>query len=128
MKILMICALLISPITPTAHAEMISTESFISQHVQTTPRDRLLFLLKKEEVKNKLEEMGVSPSEATVRLASMSDSEVEKLSMKIDQAPAGADAAGAILGTALTVFIVLLFTDILCVTKVFKFTRCAGSH
>ena len=125
MKLILICSFLISPNIDQARAEMVSTEAFHSQHVQTTPRDRLKVLLQKDIVIKKLQEWGVSPAEARERLASLSDAEVEKYSSKIDQEVAGADAGGAILGTAFTMFIVLLITDILCVTKVFHFTRCA---
>ena len=124
----MICSFLICPIAHSSYAEMISTDQFLSQNAQTASRDRLFVLLQKEELQKKLKEMGVSLSEAKNRLASMSDGEIDQLERKIEHLPAGADAADAILGTALTVFIVLLITDILCVTRVFKFTRCAGSH
>jgi hypothetical protein len=49
----------------------------------------------------------------------MSDDEVAQLAGRIDQAPAGGD----ILGILFTVFIILLITDILGLTKVFPFTR-----
>lgn len=117
-----------APILNAADAAMISTDHFISHNAQVSSRDRLLIMLQKDDLQKKLEVMGVSLAEAKNRLASMSDAEIDQLEKKIDQLPAGADAADAILGTALTVFIVLLITDILCVTRVFKFTRCAGSH
>ena len=66
------------------------------------------------------------PAEARERLASLSNAEVARLNEKIDQLPAGADGAGEILGIALVVFLILLITDILCLTKVFKFTRCSN--
>jgi hypothetical protein len=40
--------------------------------------------------------------------------------------PAGQDAATAVIGAAVTIFIILLITDILCLTHVFNFTRCAN--
>lgn len=110
----------------SSQAAMISTETFIAQNKLQTPRERVLGLLEKEQVLMKLQELGVSPMEARDRLASLSDAEIEKLNAKMDALPAGADAGEAILGTALVVFIVLLFTDILCLTKVFRFTRCAN--
>ena len=30
----------------------------------------------------------------------------------------------AVLGTLLTLFVILLVTDFLCLTRIFKFTRC----
>lgn len=125
-SVVLMSGLMAPPITPTARAEMVSTESFMAQHLQTTPRDRVMNLLQKDEVVQKLQELGVDPAEARQRVASLSDAEIDQINTKIDQLPAGADAAGAIIGTALVVFVVLLITDILCWTKVFKFTRCAG--
>ena len=49
----------------------------------------------------------------------MSDEEISELNGRIDQLPAGGD----ILGIIFTVFIILLVTDILGLTKVFPFTR-----
>ena len=125
MKILIICSFIILPNSHPVRAEMISTESFLSHQIQSNPRERLMILMDRKDVQKKMEEFGITPVEAKSRLASLSDSEVEKLNSKIDQLPAGADAVGSILGTAFAVFIILLITDILCWTKVFNFTRCA---
>ena len=57
--------------------------------------------------------------QAQARVNAMSDEEVTQLAGRIDQAPAGGD----ILGLMFTVFIVLLVTDILGLTKVYPFTR-----
>jgi hypothetical protein len=62
---------------------------------------------------------GVSPQAALERVAALSDGEVAQLAGRIDQAPAGGD----VLGILFTVFIVLLVTDIMGLTKVFPFTR-----
>jgi hypothetical protein len=62
---------------------------------------------------------GLSIEAASQRVAAMSDAEVAQLAGRVEQAPAG----GEVLGILFTVFIVLLFTDILGLTKVFPFTR-----
>lgn len=121
----MICSFLALPAPGTARAERISTEAFLAGQAQTQPRDRLLVLLEQQEVIAKLGEYGVTPAQARERIASMTDAEVAKLNQQVDQLPGGASAAGAILGTALAVFVILLITDILCWTRVFSFTRCA---
>ena len=56
---------------------------------------------------------------AQSRVNALSDAEVADLAGRVDQAPAGGD----VLGLMFTVFIVLLVTDILGLTKVFPFTR-----
>jgi hypothetical protein len=52
----------------------------------------------------------------------MSDDEILKISSEIDTLPAGGDLGG-IVGAVVFVFVVLLITDILGLTKVFGFTR-----
>ncbi len=121
----LICSLLMIPHGVQANASMLSTETFLNENATSNPRERILLLIQKEEVQKKLQEYGVTPAEAKARIASLSDREIAGLNQKIDQLPAGADAAGAIIGTALVVFLVLLVTDILCLTKVFSFTRCS---
>ncbi|MFN7505563.1 MAG: PA2779 family protein [Limnobacter sp.] len=49
----------------------------------------------------------------------MTEEEAQKLAAHIENAPAGA----GIVGVLFTVFIILLVTDILGLTKVFPFTR-----
>ncbi len=66
-----------------------------------------------------LQARGVSVEAARARVAALTDAEAAQVAAQIDQAPAGGDA----LGVLLTIFVVLLITDILGFTKVFPFTR-----
>jgi hypothetical protein len=50
----------------------------------------------------------------------LSDDEVAELSARIDALPAGGDG---IVGAIVLVFLVLLLTDIVGLTKIFPFTR-----
>ncbi len=68
-------------------------------------------------------ELGVDPAVAVARVAGLSDAEIHDVAGRIDQLPAGQDFVGAILGTALVLFLVLLITDILGLTDVFPFVR-----
>ncbi len=86
-------------------------------------RTRVLAFLDRNDVAREFDRLGVSPAEAKARVAAMSDADLLGLSDRIDQAPAGGDAFGAIISAAVLVFIVLLITDILGLTKVFSFTR-----
>ena len=57
-------------------------------------------------------------------VAPLSDEEAAQLARQIDNLPAGADAGiGPIVGAIVLVFLVLLITDLLGLTKVFPFTR-----
>jgi hypothetical protein len=52
-------------------------------------------------------------------VAALTDEEARQLAGQVDSLPAGGD----VLGVLLTVFLVLLITDILGFTKIFPFTR-----
>jgi hypothetical protein len=65
---------------------------------------------------------GVDPAQLQARLAALSDDEARDLAARIDQLPAGGDG-GEVLGILFAVFVILLITDILGLTKVFPFTR-----
>ena len=82
-------------------------------------RDRVIGFLSRDEVRKSIEAQGVNPQDAIKRVQAMSDEEVRQLAGRIDELPAG----GNIIGVLFTVFIVLLVTDILGLTKVFPFTR-----
>ncbi len=90
-----------------------------SQHIVGAERERVSAFLARAEIRDALQAQGVSPEATTERVQAMSDAEVAQLAGRIDQAPAGGD----ILGVLFTIFIVLLVTDILGLTKVFPFTR-----
>lgn len=102
-----------------AHASIITTNEVITADAATTNRDTVNAFLLREDVRQAMQSQGISPVAATERVKAMSDVEVAQLAGRVDQAPAG----GEILGLMFTVFIVLLVTDILGLTKVFPFTR-----
>ncbi len=82
-------------------------------------REHVRDFLDRQEVRAKLESLGVSTDAAKARVDALSDQEANDLAARIDQLPAGGD----ILGILFTIFIILLVTDILGLTKVFPFTR-----
>ena len=67
-----------------------------------------------------LQQRGVDIEQVRARVAGLTDAEAQQLAQQIDQAPAG---AADILGTLVFIFVLLLVTDILGLTKVFPFTR-----
>ena len=70
-----------------------------------------------------LEQMDVDPQMIEERVAAMTDEEASKFAQEIDTLPAGSDALGSLVGAAVFIFVLLLITDILGLTKVFNFTR-----
>jgi hypothetical protein len=107
----------------TAQAGLVSTDDVIAAEVLTSQRERVSTFLAREDVSQALQAQGVSPQTAADRVQAMSDAEVAQLAGRIDQAPAG----GEVLGLLFAVFIILLVTDILGLTKVFPFTRSVHS-
>ena len=103
----------------TAQAAIVSTDEAMSTPVAAANRDRVNTFLTRADVRKALQEQGVNGDAAVERVKAMSETEVAQLAGRIDQAPAGGD----ILGILFTIFIVLLVTDIMGLTKVFPFTR-----
>lgn len=104
----------------TAQAAMVSTEEALSvAPAESGQRERVRTFLMRDDVRKALHDQGISEQSAIGRVNAMSDTEVAQLAGRVDKAPAGGD----VLGLLFTVFIVLLATDILGLTKVFPFTR-----
>ena len=104
-----------------AEAKMLTTDAVVEKYGDNTSRDFLLSELQRDSIRNQLIEMGVDPAEAEVRLAALSDAEISSMLMQFEAQNAGGDG---VLSTLLTVFVILLVTDFLCLTRIFKFTRC----
>jgi hypothetical protein len=98
-------------------AGIVSTETVVAG----AERERLAELIDRSEVRERLQVLGVDPASAKARVAALSDEEAAQLAAQMDAMPAGGD----VLGVALIVFLVLLFTDVMGYTKVFPFTRSA---
>ena len=82
----------------------------------------LTAFLNREDVQQVMAKHGVDAAEAQKRVASLSDSELTKVSQAMEQLPAGGDSAiGIIVGAAIFIFVVLLITDLLGLTHVFPF-------
>lgn len=102
-----------------AQASIVGTDEVISAGVAASNRETVSSFLTRDDVRQAMQAQGISPLAATERVNAMSDAEVAQLAGRVDQAPAGGD----VLGLMFTVFIVLLVTDIMGLTKVFPFTR-----
>ncbi|HEX6321260.1 MAG TPA: PA2779 family protein [Burkholderiales bacterium] len=97
------------------HAGMLGTDAALG----SAERARIATFLEREDVRQQLQAQGVAPADVKARVAALTDEESAQLAGQVDSLPAGGD----VLGVILTVFLVLLLTDILGFTKVFPFTR-----
>ncbi|MBT4196628.1 MAG: PA2779 family protein, partial [Gammaproteobacteria bacterium] len=69
------------------------------------------------DIQNQLVDLGVEQQQAENRVAAMTDSQIAEINQKISELPAGASAGGVLL----TIFIVLVITDVIGATDIFPF-------
>lgn len=121
----LIAALLVNPlwIGMGANAAVVETGAATQGEMvafDTVNKHDLLADLQSEELRDQLVAYGVNPADAEQRVAALTDSEIAELNQRIAEQPAGA----GIVGAAVTVFVVLVITDMLCATNVFRFVNC----
>ncbi|TAK74069.1 MAG: hypothetical protein EPO12_21150 [Aquabacterium sp.] len=107
-----------------AQAGMIGTAEFTQSTLaraadSATRRAEINSLFERADVAQELARRGVDIGEARARVAALSDAELADMAKQIDEAPAGGDFLGVVVG----IFLILLITDILGFTKIFPFTR-----
>ena len=106
-------------LTGPASAAMIGSEALVQASRRDATEARVLETLSRPALVQQMEKLGVDPVAARERVAALTDDELAALDQRLDRLPAGGDIVGALL----FVFVLLLVTDILGLTKVFPFTR-----
>jgi hypothetical protein len=81
---------------------------------------RMQTLLARDDVRTALVANGVDPASVEARVAALTDAEARQLADQLDRLPAGGDS---VIGVLFLIFVILLITDILGLTKIFPFTR-----
>lgn len=114
---------LVSSQSVMAKPALIPTIEIVEESSLSLEKDKIVRFLEQKHVQEELIKRGIAPHEAITRVASLSRSEVKLLASEIENAPAGGDGIGTLVGAAVFIFVVLLITDILGLTKVFSFTR-----
>lgn len=115
----LIPCMLLAGVPMAAQAAIVSTEQAMVTTTGHADRERVGHFFAREDVQTALQAQGVDVNDAIERVKAMSDAEVAQLADRVDQAPAGA----GVVGILLTVFVVLVVTDLLGWTSVFPFTR-----
>ena len=100
-----------------AQAALVGTEQVL--HADSAARMRIDAWLARAEVRRALVDNGVDLGQVQGRVDALSDTEAIDFAARIDDLPAGGD----ILGILFAVFVILLITDILGLTKIFPFTH-----
>lgn len=105
--------------TQPVQAAMIGTDQVHASATAQQNQAKIAAALERPEVIAHLERLGVDKDSARARVAALTDEEAATLAGQIDSLPAGGDVVGALV----LIFVILLVTDILGLTKVFPFTR-----
>lgn len=114
---LLVCLAVSAPLAP-ARAGIVGTESAIALREASARAATLAHidrLVMRDDVRARLEALGVDPGAAMERAAALSDTELAQLQARLDDLPAGGDVLG-VLGV---VFVVMLVLELLGVTNVF---------
>ena len=121
--VVIISMLLVGMPVQTVQAAMIETETVLTLSKAQNLRRNLHKILERKDVQDMMMAQGIRPVEAKARVDSLSDAEVMQIADKMDQLPSGGDGIGVIVGAALIIFLVLLFTDIMGYTDIFTFVK-----
>jgi hypothetical protein len=114
-RLLIVCTVALGTPLP-ASADIVTTD----QVYASAERERVRGFLDRVDVQAQMQQLGVDPAAARARVDALTDDEAAQLAGHIDQLPAGADSFWGVL---LAIFVILLITDILGLTKIFPFTR-----
>jgi hypothetical protein len=116
--VLVISACLISlPMMQSAGAAIISTETAIEIAERQDRIDHINEVLARESVQNTLIRYGVEPTDASARVAALTDTELQTLEQQLEQLPAGGTGIVEVIGI---VAIVLVILELLGVTSFFS--------
>ena len=113
----------VSLFTQVMSAQIVSTDVILGQSTAVSSKEKLIQIISREDVAEKFQQLGVDSKAIEARIASMTDEEASTVALQIDSLPAGADAGMSIIGAIVFIFVVLLITDVLGLTKVFNFTK-----
>jgi hypothetical protein len=113
-RLLILCTIGLGMPLP-ASAGIVTTDQIHA----SAERDRIKDFMAREDVRAQMQSFGADADAVRERVDALTDQEVSELAGRIDQMPAGGD----VIGVVFLVFIILLVTDILGLTKVFPFTR-----
>ena len=112
-----------SVVVAPVHATLVGTADILATQEADMTRDKIKTFMAREDVANQLQAFGVGVEEAQARVDTMTAEEIQLLSEKIDQMPAGGDALGFLLAVAVITFVVLIILDLTGVTDVFTFIK-----
>ncbi|MBU3056226.1 PA2779 family protein [Pseudomonas indica] len=105
---------------PVAQAAMVGTPEVLAEQQLQVDRQQLLTMLDDQDVKKKLESLGIQKEQVEQRINSLTPAELAQFNQQLDQAPAGAGVVGIIV----LFLVIFIITDLLCATDIFSFVKC----
>jgi len=91
-----------------AHAGIMSTSEALTHMSRSQGEKTLMEFMNRSDVMDQMIKLGVSPEEAKLRLASLTDAEVRSLTEDIEEAKAGASISG-VLVLVLVILMIIYF-------------------
>ncbi|MBV2129215.1 PA2779 family protein [Rheinheimera sp. SM2107] len=104
-----------------ATAGVYSSDQVIAEQQHQYNKQQVLAFVDTTEVQSKLIALGVDPADAKLRIANMTDAELETFNSKLNELP-----SGGIVGTIVTVLVVVAVLDLMGITDVYPFIRPIG--
>ncbi|WAJ69163.1 PA2779 family protein [Catenovulum adriaticum] len=102
-----------------ASAGLYESNQVIQSQEYSFNKNQILSYVDSEQVQNKLTELGISVADAKNRIANMTHEELASLNQQLNE-----DAvAGGIVGTIITVLVVVAVLDVMGITDVYPFIR-----
>lgn len=105
-----------------AIAGVIGSDQVIANQQQQFNQQQILSFIDSSEVQAKLQQLGVSPADAKQRIANMTNEELTAFNNQLNEMP-----AGGVVGTIITVLVVVAVLDLMGITNVYPFIRPIGS-
>ncbi|KPP97979.1 PA2779 family protein [Marinobacter sp. HL-58] len=104
----------------SATAGVVGTGELLTEQRADVDRQSLMNMLERDEVKDKLEQMGVSQEQVEQRIQSLTPEELSSFEQQLAEAPVGEDVVGIIV----LFLLVFIITDMLCATNIYPFINC----
>lgn len=109
-------ALLVAPLQNASHAGVIGMDQYLETVDRAQALERVDAVLARDDVRQRLEQLGVEQGDAMARVHALNDAELVALADDLENLPAG----GNLFGVVGVVFVVLLVLELVGVIDIFK--------
>jgi len=92
----------------SVQGQMISTTAWVNEAARQEMAEKVSKFLDRNDVREQMTASGVSAEEAKMRVAALSDAELQNLSNEIDKATYGGDVVGILVIVLLVILIIYL--------------------